>query len=423
MLIMLPMRLAIYSRVSSQHQAQTGNIQQQLDRLRLHCEQQSEQQSWPWNSVQIFRDDGYSGSELKRPGLERLRDQAAHASFDRVLITAPDRLARKYVHQVLLMEELQRGGCQVEFVERPMSEDPHDQLLLQIRGAVAEYERTLIAERMRRGRLQKYQAGTLLPWSRPPFGYRLNPDRPRDPRGVRLDEVEASQVAEIFAYYLEAGHSLLGLDRHLQELGWRSAKGGQYWNPSTLRGILTNPVYTGVVYAGMERSAPKRRRLSALRPVGRRNGTRPIPQEEWIRVGQIPAIVSQEQFDAVQNKLSHNQKWSKRNNKSHQYLLRALVSCGVCQGACFARTQYGHGYYCCRRKQADQIQQGQGCSARYTPAAELDRLVWEDLCNVLRKPELIAQALQRARNGDGAWLPQELQARRGNYQKAMNSLF
>ena len=64
------------------------------------------------------------------------------------MITAPDRLARKFVHQSLLLEELQANGCQVIFVERPMSNDPHDQLLLQIRGAVAEYERSLIADLM-----------------------------------------------------------------------------------------------------------------------------------------------------------------------------------------------------------------------------------------------------------------------------------
>jgi site-specific DNA recombinase len=110
----------------------------------------------------VFRDDGYSRASLRRPGLDRLRDQVGRAAFDRVMITAPDRLARKYVHQMLLLEELQRGGCQIEFLDRPMSQDPHDQLLLQIRGAVAEYERNLIAERMRRGRLQKYQAGALL---------------------------------------------------------------------------------------------------------------------------------------------------------------------------------------------------------------------------------------------------------------------
>src|SRR3954453_12014718 len=79
---------------------------------------------------------------LNNPGLDRLRDQAAARTLDLVLITAPDRLARNYVHQVLLLEELEQHGCQVQFLDRPMSHDPHDQLLLQTRGAVAEYERT-----------------------------------------------------------------------------------------------------------------------------------------------------------------------------------------------------------------------------------------------------------------------------------------
>ncbi len=80
-----------------------------------------------------------------------------------VLLTAPDRLARNYVHQMVLLEELTQHGCHVEFLERPMSDDPHDQLLLQIRGAVAEYERILIADRMRRGRQAKIRSGLLLP--------------------------------------------------------------------------------------------------------------------------------------------------------------------------------------------------------------------------------------------------------------------
>lgn len=118
---------------------------------------------------------------LKRPGLERLRDRVAVRDLDGILITAPDRLARNYVHQVLLLEEITAARRQVHFLDRPMSQDPHDQLLLQIRGAVAEYERSLIAERMRRGRLRKLQAGVLLPWIRVPYGYRVDPDRPAIP--------------------------------------------------------------------------------------------------------------------------------------------------------------------------------------------------------------------------------------------------
>jgi site-specific DNA recombinase len=123
-----------------------------------------------------------------------LRDAAASARLDRIPVTAPDRLARNFVHQALLVEELQKHGAEVVFLDRPMSRAPHDQLLLQIRGAVAEYERTLITERMRRGRLRKLRPGTLLPWTQPPCGYWLDPDRPRDPAGVRLDEVEAAVV-------------------------------------------------------------------------------------------------------------------------------------------------------------------------------------------------------------------------------------
>jgi len=98
-------------------------------------------------------------------------------TLDRVLITSTDRLARNYVHQMVLVEEWERSGCKVEFLDGPMSQDPHDQLLLQIRGAVAEYERVLIAERMRRGRQMKLTAGALLPWTVPPYGYRSAPDR------------------------------------------------------------------------------------------------------------------------------------------------------------------------------------------------------------------------------------------------------
>jgi site-specific DNA recombinase len=100
-------------------------------------------------------------------------------------------MTRRYLHQVLVIEELAEHGCRVEFVERPMSQDPNDQLLLQIRGAVAEYERTLITERLRRGRLARLRAGQLLPWIQPPFGYRMDPERPRDPAGLQRDAFAA----------------------------------------------------------------------------------------------------------------------------------------------------------------------------------------------------------------------------------------
>jgi site-specific DNA recombinase len=135
-------------------------IDQQRDRV---CHHVARQPGWELRPEHVFRDDGYSGASLSRPGLDRLRDAVREREIDHLVVADPDRLARNYVHQMVLLEELERLGCTVEFLDHPMSQDPHDQLLLQIRGAVAEYERTLITERMRRGRLAKLRAGVLLP--------------------------------------------------------------------------------------------------------------------------------------------------------------------------------------------------------------------------------------------------------------------
>jgi site-specific DNA recombinase len=414
------MRIAIYVRVSTRHQTDTQTIEQQLDRLRTHIQANG----WSLPDENIFRDDGYSGATLKRPGLDRLRDRAAAAEFDRILLTAPDRLARNYVHQVLLIEELQRLGCQLEFLDRPMSQDPHDQLLLQIRGAVAEYERTLIAERMRRGRLSKYRAGSLLPWTRAPYGYRLHPERPRDPAGVRVEPSEAAVVAEIFAEYLKDGASLIGVAKYLYAHHLPSPTGKARWGLTTLRGMLTNPAYTGQVFAGrMSYHAPKIRR-SATHPIGQpHNSATPVPRDEWIPVATIPAIVSAEHFDLVQTKLAENQSFARRHNTAHHYLLRALVSCGVCQLSCCGRThpdgQYSY-YVCTGKAKPVQNRRDEKCPARFIPAAQLDDLVWQDLCDLLQHPEAIAYALQRA-HGDH-WLPQELQARQDNLRRGRTSL-
>ena len=110
----------------------------------------------------MFRDEGYSGSRLDRPGLDALRDAVRDGEVDVVGVLTPDRLARKYAYQVLLLEEFRRAGCAVAFLNRAISDDPGDQLLLQIQGAVAEYERALLGERFRRGKLQKARAGQFI---------------------------------------------------------------------------------------------------------------------------------------------------------------------------------------------------------------------------------------------------------------------
>ena len=402
----MTLRVAIYARVSTQHQTQAQTIDQQLNRLQTYVREQG----WHLHDNHIFRDDGRSGADLNRPGVDHLRDAARSAELDSVLVTEPDRLARNYVHQMIVLDELERFGCQVVFLDRPMSDDPHDRLLLQIRGAVAEYERTLIADRMRRGRQMKYRAGTLLPWSRPPYGYRLNPDRPRDPTGLIVDEVDEDS-------------SLHRLAQHLQAQGVPTPSGKQVWSLATLRAILRPVAYTGQIYAERFRARPPRIRRSATHPIGRSHDSLvEQPAENWIPVVTIPAIIRQELFERAQHKLAQNTSFASRHNTAHQYLLRALVSCGVCQSSCTARhLKTGHMYYVCAAKgNPIHTRKAEKCTSRFSPSQQLDEVVWSDLCEVLTHPDQMAQALERAHGGH--WLPQELQARREQLRQAQNRL-
>jgi site-specific DNA recombinase len=402
------MTVAVYVRVSTQRQAQAQTIEQQLERLRADLHSQGVELT----SERIFRDDGHSGATLNRPGLDRLRDAVRAGEVTQVLVTDPDRLARNYVQLMVLLEELERAGCELVFLDRPMGRDPQDQLLLQIRGAVAEYERTLIAERMRRGRQAKLRAGCLLPWSRAPYGYRLDPDRPRDPAGVTVEPAEAAVVQDLFASYIEAHQSLFGLARHLQALGIASPSGRPHWSTATLRGILVNPTYTGQVYAGRWRARAARIRRSATHPIGKPSDSSTlVPAAQWLPVASVPALVSAAQFAQAQAKLAQNRAFARRHNTTHAYLLRALVSCGACGSSCLCRTAHRYAYYSCRGK-GDPLHSGRDepCRARNAPARQLEALVWRDMCDLLTHPEQIAQALVRAHGG--GWLPQELQARR-----------
>jgi len=413
------MRVAVYVRVSTVHQVHHQTIEQQLERLRTYVHEQGLDLS----EQLIFRDDGYSGARLNRPGLDGVRDAVRERSIDRLLLTDPDRLARNYVHQMLLLEEFEQHGCKVEFLDRPMSQDPHDQLLLQIRGAVAEYERTLITERMRRGRLAKLRAGVLLPWTRSPYGYRPHPDRPRDPNGVTLEPAEAAVVAEIFARYLEPGASLFKVARILRASQICSPTGKPAWGLASIRGILSNPVYSGQVYAGRMRYRSPNVRRSATHPIGRSHDSGSlVPSQEWIPVTTVPAIVTQTQFDQAQSKLAKNRSFASRNNTAHPYLLRALVSCGHCLLACIGRTLVHSpwSYYVCSGKYKTKASGRRHCPSRFTPAGQLDELVWQDLCEVLSHPDELARALERAHGGH--WLPQELQARRENLRRGRASL-
>jgi site-specific DNA recombinase len=160
---------AIYARVSSERQREDGTVQSQVAGLR----ELAERRGLIVADELVFCDEGFSGATLTRPALERLRDRAAEGAFELLLCHAPDRLARRYAYQVLLLEELHRAGVEIVFARGgERSGSPEDELLRQFQGMIAEYERAQIRERTRRGKLHRARSGSQAVMSGVPYGYR-----------------------------------------------------------------------------------------------------------------------------------------------------------------------------------------------------------------------------------------------------------
>jgi site-specific DNA recombinase len=250
------MRAAIYARVSTPRQGREQTIESQLDALKDWTSKNDHELS-PEN---IYTDEGYSGSRLDRPGLDALRDGAEDGAFEVIGVLSPDRLARKYAYRVHLLEELGRCGCEVVFVHHPISDDPNDQLLLQIQGAIAEYERALLGERFRRGKLQKAREGHFI-GGRAPYGYRYIPKRDGVPGHLVVDETEAELVRMLYGWLIEERMTVRQILKRLNTGPWLPRSGGSRWSASVVHRILSDPTYAGTAYANRYRYvAPERPR-------------------------------------------------------------------------------------------------------------------------------------------------------------------
>src|SRR5258706_9600798 len=159
-------QVAMYARVSSDQPAEAQTIASQVAALR----ERVAAEGFVLPEAMQFRDEGYSGATLIRPALERLRDVIAAGAVDRVYVHSPDRLARKYAYQVLLVEEFRRAGVEVIFLNRALGQSPEDDLLLQVQGMIAEYERAKIIERHRRGQRPAARSGGGKVVTGAPFG-------------------------------------------------------------------------------------------------------------------------------------------------------------------------------------------------------------------------------------------------------------
>ncbi len=301
-------RAAFYARVSSEAQARDKTIASQVAALR----ERIAADGVTMLPEAAYIDEGHSGSSLVRPALERLRDAAFAGDIDRVYVLAPDRLARRHAHQALLMEEFRRAGVEVAFLNRPIGASPEDDLLLQIQGVIAEYERAQILERGRRGRRHAARMGSVSALAGAPYGYRYI-TRERGGGVARLEIVpeEARFVRLIFAWIGLDRLSLREVCRRLQQAGCRTRSGTTRWWASTLHGMVENPAYTGTAMYGRFHAVEPKPRLRPIRnhPAhSSRPTTRvPVPSEDWVAVP-VPALVDPAVAKAARAQLEENRR-------------------------------------------------------------------------------------------------------------------
>src|SRR5882672_1987416 len=259
---MSTIQAAIYARVSSERQATAHTIASQLAALR----ERVAADGCALPEAMQFLDDGYSGATLVRPALECLRDLVAAGAVDRLYIHSPDRLARKYAYQVLLVDEFHRAGIEVIFLNRELGRSPEDDLLLQVQGMMAEYERAKIVERHRRGKLHAARAGAVNVLSGAPYGYRYV-DKHVGGGQARYDIVaeEARVVRQVFAWVGGERLTIGEVCRRLTHAGEVTRTGKTVWDRSVVWGILKNPASQGAAAFGKTRQGPLRPRLRAQR--------------------------------------------------------------------------------------------------------------------------------------------------------------
>ena len=390
---------AIYARVSSERQRQDETIQSQTVGLR----ELAAERGLLLPEDLVFEDEGFSGASLTRPALERLRDRAAEGAFEVLLCHAPDRLARRYAYQVLLLEELARVGVEVCFAKEPeRGASPEDELLRQFQGMIAEYERAQIRERTRRGKLHRARTGSQAVLSCAPYGYRYVKKSEHSEGFWEIDEAEAQIVREVFARYVNDGISIGELARWLTERGIPTRTGKAVWDRSSVWAMLRNTAYRGQAAFGKTKTLERHGKPTrTTRERGERHCHRPAradqPAEKWTLIA-VPAIVSEETFELAQARLSQNAHFAKRNTK-RPTLLQGILVCRECGYGCYRTTTRTTNkriyYYRCIGSDNYRHVGGRVCHSRPIRADELDALVWSEVRRLLKDPSLVRAEIDR----------------------------
>lgn len=427
---MSSIRAALYARVSSQAQAEAGTVASQIAEILDRSES---------DGVQIprefrFIDDGFSGAALQRPALESLRDKTAAGTIDRLYVHSPDRLARKYAYQVLLVDELSRANVELVFLNREFGSSPEDALLLQVQGVIAEYERVKIMERSRRGKRYAARCGSVHVFGQAPFGYRYITKN--DGGGEARWEVvleEARVVRRMFQRVGVDRGSINDVCRMLKAEGIRTRKSQKTWSHATVRNMLRNPAYKGAAVYGRTQKGPVRTPLRPRRgaPAFPRRGKSvyPVDPEQWIHVP-VPRIVSDEMFDAVQEQIQENRRRMRRRREGARWLLQGLTVCKCCGYAYYGKTtatkangtKYKYAYYRCVGSDRYRYEGVRTCDNRMVRKHMLEDAVWKEIEKLLSDPHHLRAEFERRAKGSNPKDNSEYRARTHKLRRAIQRL-
>jgi len=392
-------QVALYARVSSDRQKEEGTIESQIEALQDEATQRHCHIPEEW----IFRDEGYSGANLERPGLERLRDLVHEGEIETVLVYAPDRLARKYALQVLLLEEFSRNGASVEFVRSVKGETPEERLLLQFQGMIAEYERSMIVERSRRGKRHKARQGRVNVLCGAPYGYDYQKVSEHGDARYEILAREAAVVRQVYQWYTEEAETIAGIVRKLNDNEVPTKTGRARWERTTVWGMLKNPAYKGKACFGKTRAIdgrpkPTKKQRARGGPSPRARRHEDVPQDQWIEI-EVPAIIDEATFEWTQQRLKENQQRAKRRTVAPS-LLQSLLVCKQCGYALYrtsTKTSAGKKiyYYRCVGSDNYRFENGRVCQSKPIRVDMLDELVWSHLIKLLRTPKLVEEEIER----------------------------
>jgi site-specific DNA recombinase len=415
---MITIHNALYARVSSVKQAQAGTVSSQIAAL----EKRIADDGGEIPDDNKFIDNGYSGSTLVRPALERLRDQLAQGDINKLYVHSPDRLSRKYAYQMILLEEFKALGVEVVFLNFEVNDNPESQLLVQMQGMIAEYERAKIMERNRRGKIHCAKRGSVNVLGTAPYGYRyIDKHTGGGQASLEINDEEAITVRNIFSWMGRDRMSIGEVCRRLDNEGIPTQKGKKHWDRSVIWAMLKNPAYKGEAAFGKTKTG---KILPQIRPQKHATGhpkkgysVYPVEENDWITIP-VPAITSQALFEVVQEQLAQNRKTARTRRRGASYLLQGLVVCARCQYAFYGkpvRNKRGdkivhYAYYRCIGTDGYRFGGQKVCDNKQLRTDALEVAVWDETVQFLENPNCVLEEYRRRlSNIDNSPLDQERQ--------------